>query len=495
MKRLLSYSIAATVFAACSGHHDTVPEAQDGPLPVLSPDYAGVTLPVNIAPARFLVKGEIDSCIARLSGPGGNVITVSGPDVCWPEEGWRTLLEESRGDSIECEIFIKRQGARTWEKSRFAMLVDSAGIDRWISYRLIEPSFVGYGPIAINQRDLTSYDEKPIVCTRRSDRDGEMSCINCHVPRNYNRTGETQFHVREHGGGTVIVRGDSIRKYNLRTDSTGGAGVYQAWHPTLDLIVYSVNATRQNFFTHSPQKVEVYDETSHLIMFDPVAGTVSNIVNTPGELSTFPSWSHDGKKLYYSSAAQVDSLPADYDRIRYDILALDFDIATRRFSTVPDTIFKASAIGKSASLPRISPDGSKMVTCVGDHGTFHIWHSDADLWITDLTTGESKPMTAANSPAADSYHTWSSDGRWILFSSRRGDGSYTRPYIARVYDDGTAAKAFAVPQPTGDYYDRLMKSYNVPEFMVAPVKVSSARLMKSLEEETTPVEFSEEDFR
>ena len=75
-------------------------------------------------------------------------------------------------------------------------------------------------------------------------------------------------------------------------------------------------------------------------------------------------------------------------------------------------------------------------------------------------------MTALNSDDAESYHSWSGNGRWMVVSSRRDDGLYTRPYISYVDENGVASKPFLLPQKNPKkYYDSQMFSYNIPEFV------------------------------
>ncbi len=281
--------------------------------------------------------------------------------------------------------------------------------------------------------------------------------------------------------------GDKAEKVNLKTDSTLSAGVYPAWHPTLDLIAYSVNDTHQRFFASDNQKVEVIDAASGLILYDTDRATVTTIIDEPDVMETFPAWSPDGLTLYYSAArypagVTPDNVDMAFDSLRYDILAMRFNPADHTFST-PDTIVAASARGRSALLPRVSPDGKWLLFCEADHGTFHIWHKDSDLFVMNIASGEISPLTEANSNDTDSYHSWSSNSRWILFSSRRDDGSYTRPYITYFSPEGKASKAFVVPQEDTSYYKDLMKSYNVPEFMVQPVKVKRRELIRAVSSE------------
>lgn len=73
------------------------------------------------------------------------------------------------------------------------------------------------------------------------------------------------------------------------------------------------------------------------------------------------------------------------------------------------------------------------------------WHHEADLWLLDLSTGEKRPMAGANSKDTESFHNWSTNSRWLVLSSRRDDGLYTRPYFCHVDSKGNVSKAFYNP--------------------------------------------------
>lgn len=123
------------------------------------------------------------------------------------------------------------------------------------------------------------------------------------------------------------------------------------------------------------------------------------------------------------------------------------------------------------------------------YGTFHLPHDESDLFITDLESGEDRPLSNANSDKSESYHSWSSNSRWIIFSSRREDGQYTRPYITYIDKDGSDSKAFVLPQEDPTHYTNFMKSYNMPEFFVAPFRFSRSQITKALEGNATSVKF------
>lgn len=124
-----------------------------------------------------------------------------------------------------------------------------------------------------------------------------------------------------------------------------------------------------------------------------------------------------------------------------------------------------------------SPDGRFLAFTLHDFGNFSIWHKEADLYMLDLFTSRKYPLDVFNSEEAESYHSWSGNGRWMVFSSRRIDGLYTRLFIGYVDSEGVGHKPFLLPQKDPlTYYDALMFSYNIPELMRSAVTVDACRL-------------------
>ena len=159
-------------------------------------------------------------------------------------------------------------------------------------------------------------------------------------------------------------------------------------------------------------------------------------------------------------------------------------------------------------MPRISPDGKYLLFTLADYGQFHIWHKSADLWLLPLSNEEpdslgshssgthpitmtsAHPLEAVNSTEAESYHAWSSNGRWILCSSRRDDGNYTRLYISYFDRYGQAHHPFRLPQRTADADDLLLRSYNAAEFMVQPVQATSRHLTQAIKADARPATYA-----
>lgn len=465
------------VFASCNSH-PALPEtySETGHRPAIYPDYTDVTIPCNIAPLNFMVE-EAEECVAEIKWNGGSATYGDGNKVQIPTDEWQTMTDKSKGGSLSVELYTRKQGE--WLKHpAFSIHVAQEEIDPYISYRVICPSYIAYEMLSINQRNLTDFDETVIYNNMLVSDEVVGQCINCHSYQNYG-TDNMQFHMRQGHGGTMIVSDGTPRKVNLKTPETISAGVYPAWHPTMKLIAYSTNKTGQSFHTKNPGKIEVFDSASDLILYDVEKNEVSTISAEPNEMEIYPWWSPDGRTLYYASAHFVynDSVPLDADiiaryfEIKYNIYRRTFNPEELTFSAA-ELVYDATATGQSATLPRISPCGRYLLFTQGEHGCFHIWHPEADLYLMDLTNGEVRSLTKANSNCAESYHSWSSNGRWILFSSRRDDSNYTRLYIAYFDAQGKEHKAFAVPQEDPAFYHHYLRSYNVPEFMSEPVSIS-----------------------
>ncbi len=234
---------------------------------------------------------------------------------------------------------------------------------------------------------------------------------------------------------------------------------------------------------------EVYDRSSDLALVNVNTGEVSSIsaISDPDRLETFPCWSADGQYLYFCSAPSRDldpSLPpfVGCETVRYDLMRIRYDVDTNVWGPLQG-VLTAEQTGLSISEPRISPDGRFLLFCMADHGAFPVLQADCDLYLMDLTQGDRfpfRPLAKANSPSADSWHCWSSNSRWIVFSSKRGNGLFARPQFCYIDQEGNEHKPFVLPQQDPLFYDSYLKTYNVPELLCGPVRVKEEQLVQAI---------------
>ena len=491
MRKLFCSAIACLLLLACRPVQVPEQYKQLTLLPKIYPEYADVTIPVNIAPLSFELLPKVDEAVIRYSAEGSEIVC-GGVKACPDVEEWHALTSSAKGKDITVEVFASKDGQ--WHRFQpFFLHVSPDSIDPYLSYRLISPSYVSYEELTLNQRCLENYDEQVMVDNMLCSTESGGQCVNCHNFQQYNPD-RMQFHARQAHGGTVIIYDGKAEKINIHGDSLISSGVYPSWHPTLPLIAYSTNKTMQSFHTSDINKIEVLDSESDLILYDVEHHEVGKISHEPNELEIFPFWAPDGKTLYFCSAhfeyendtVDLSEITMRAKEVKYNIYRMAFDPAAKTFGP-REIVFDAAAEGKSATLPRISPDGRWLLFTLGEWGCFHIRHRDADLWMIDLQNGEAKPMDALNSDNTESYHSWSSNGRWVVFSSRRNDGVFTRPFIAHVDAQGRASKPFELPSENPDYHQQLIKSYNVPELMRGPVTFTPQQMADILKGESTDV--------
>ena len=77
----------------------------------------------------------------------------------------------------------------------------------------------------------------------------------------------------------------------------------------------------------------------------------------------------------------------------------------------------------------------------------------------------------------------------MVFSSRRYDGVFTRPFIAHIDAEGHGSKPFELPAKDPDLHRQFLKSYNVPEFMKGPVELTPQQVASQLKADGKPVTY------
>lgn len=481
---LLLLGIAVGLFASCS-QEVKVFSLVDTSSPLMV-EYADIVVPPNIAPLNFFVDAEDGQEALVLTCNGKSISAVCKDGAIIPELNvWKDWATQDKQVEVK---HCKLEDGKWISYRPFIFRFAEEEIDPYLVYRLIAPGYTLWNEMGIFQRNLENFEETAILENVQTDR----NCMNCHSfcvqdPE------KMMFHLRAKHAGTILVNDGNIQKLETKTEQTMSALVYPYWHPSGNYIAYSVNDTKQLFHTNHANRIEVMDLKSDVVVYDVERNEIITSPLTFGEenFETFPSFSADGKTLYFCSARR-QALPDSIESLKYHLCAISFDEKTRTFGNRVDTLYYAGKMGKSVSFPRISPDGKFLMVTLADHATFPIWHQEADLWMMDMQDRNKLiNLAVLNSPSVESYHSWSSNGRWIVFSSRRTDGLYTRPYIAYIGADGTIGKPFVLPQNKGDFYQKCMNSFNIPELVKDKVKTERyALIQKVLDDEKEQVKIN-----
>ncbi|MBQ3608247.1 MAG: PD40 domain-containing protein [Bacteroidales bacterium] len=461
LNKIAATALMLAVFSACGSGKTEVAVYTGSPI---YPDYIGVTVPSNIAPLNFhYTSSDMKDALTTVRYKE-TVHTFKGREVVWEMEQWKSLLASAESDTLHFSSEIRMKGGRS-EKLEWEVFVSPDRIDPYLSYRLIEPGYEVWHEVEIRERCVENFDERILSDWKHTGN----SCMNCHI-HSQARADLSMLYVRGKNGGAFLNRNGELRKLSLKADNMVSGTVYGEIHPSGRYGVFSSNIIIPGFHTQGSRRLEVYDTESDLAIadFDRNEMIVPRSLSRKDVLETFPVFSADGKYLYYC-AADTLPLPRDIEKLRYSLMKISFDEATGMTGRNPEVVWDAEEHGGSVCHPKCSPDGKWMMYTVADYGTFPIWHTECQLEMMNLHTGEIINMDAANSDRSDTYHSWSSDSRWFVFASKRGDGKYGRPYFCHVDDDGMLTKPFVLPQEDPWLYENSLKSFNIPDLSDGPV--------------------------
>ncbi|MBN2315025.1 MAG: PD40 domain-containing protein [Sedimentisphaerales bacterium] len=458
----------------------------DQPAKIL-PDYSSAMIPPNIAPLNFLIQHEGAGYFVRVSCEKGKPIEIfsKSPSISIPKRAWQKLLDANRSRKLSVDIFVKSSKntssteKRNEEWLRFQTVtcdIAREDIDPYLVYRRIRPDHSTWREMGIYQRHLSSFDESVILDSGYF----KNGCVNCHSFCGH-RTDKTLIGIRStaYGSSALLLEGDRAQKIGTKFG-------YTSWHPSGRLAAFSVNKVKQMFHSAAAEVRDVIDFDSLMAYYLVDSKTVKTTKDLARKdrLETYPAWSADGRYLYFCSAPITwpdrTTVPESYDQIKYDLVRMSYDLDRDRWGSL-ETVLSADQTALSILLPRVSPDGRWLLFCMCDYGCFPVYRHSSDLYMMDLDaarqTGEPPYRRLdINSDKSESWHSWSSNGRWIVFSSKRDSGVFTRIYIAYVDENGKVYKPVRLPQKDPAHYDSCLWTYSVPELITEPVRLTKEKL-------------------
>lgn len=444
--------------------------------PRIHPDYRDLVVPPNIAPLNFRVEEPGTEFFARFRSLGGAPVEVfsRSADIEIPLDAWRRLLTENRGKELSIDVYARTSDGAWWRYETLTNEIAEEEIDSHLAYRMLKPDALYYRSIGIYQRDLETYETSPVLHGRWFG----GGCVNCHAFPGGDPS-RLSLHFRGvYGDAALFVEDGQVHTAATRLG-------HAAWHPSGKVVAFSRFDIQLFYHTARVQTRDAMDSDSQLGYYRLDRRTLETAppISDETQLETQPTWSPDGRYLYFASAprlwADPTTFPAEHvAQVRYDLKRVRYDVETNQWGPV-ETVLSATRTGKSNVNPRISPDGRFLLFCMCNYGDFALYQPESDLYMLDLQSGEYWKLPC-NSEFAESWHGWSSNGRWIVFSSKRPTGIFTRLYLCHVDQAGHASKPFLLPQRDPGYYDDFLPLYSLPEFMTGPVQATPAALLHAV---------------
>jgi len=413
----------------------------------------------------------------RLLSPASAPLVSSSRDgrITFPARAWKRLLKAGMNQPLKMEVFA-RQGDGKW--IAFAAVtnhVTSDTVDPHLAYRFIPSIHHFWSLIAIHDRDVETFRDRCVIDNENFGRD---SCINCHSFLN-NSPDTMSFQVRSKrfGPPMLAVRNGKVQALDLRTPKYGSPAAYHSWHPGGTLVAFSRN--KLSPFEHSVgEAADVWDQDSNLFVYDVAGNALLDVpaIAAPDRRETWPSWSADGRWLYFCSAPQ---LPFErFQEVRYDLMRVEYRPEDGTWG-LPEVLVSSAVTGLSAAHPREAPGGRWLLFAMAVYGNFPIYKPDSDIYMLDLQTRQFSRLEI-NSDWCDSWHSWSSNGKWIAFASKRGNGLMARVYFSYFDGNGRFSKPFVLPQEDPDYYESCAMTYNLPELVKGPIQPSARALARAI---------------
>lgn len=211
----------------------------------------------------------------------------------------------------------------------------------------------------------------------------------------------------------------------------------------------------------------VYDRETET--FAPLPGA-----DDPQYVQTNAVWNADGTELLFARAKahhadhleqknsalvdekDVPEFTVEKRPFRYDLYRIPFNDG---HGGTPEPVAGASNNGMSNYFPKYSPDGKWIVFTKSE--SYMLLQPDSELWIVPAAGGEARRLRY-NTPRMNSWHSWSSNSRWLVFSSK-ANGPYTQLFLTHIDDDGNDSPPVLLERFTSP--DR---AANIPEFVKLP---------------------------
>lgn len=351
--------------------------------------------------------------------------------------------------------------------------------DNFVVYRLVSPPFNPRKTPDTFVRDIRSFSTRPLIRARRK------YCINCHTFSSKSGTeGVMAIQVRymvegEYALKVYLGMYDIARRrgWKVRLPFSIQMSTFMAWSPDGERLAFSAN---QQLATLPPVVYETQfagEPTSDIAVYEPSRNVAYLLpgASQPDVLEMYPRWTPEGDALVFA-AAPAGNHPA---LTRFELFLVPFNGGK---GGTPRPIPGASRNGRSNYYPRFSPDGRWLSFCQSDGGS--LIKSSSDLYLMPGDLKGSPRRLECNVPyAADSWHSWSSNGRWLVFASKRDDGIYARLVLTCIDDEGRASPAVRLPLK-----DVPLESFNIPEFVSQDPPIPERELYEAIRVERTAVE-------
>ncbi len=246
--------------------------------------------------------------------------------------------------------------------------------------------------------------------------------------------------------------------------------------PHGDFVITTIDAPGDGSKSPSNYYVSNFKDYRFLQVFYPARGILAWYSRSTGILQPLPGaddaryvqtnavWSPDGKYLVFARAAARDPNPSGVPlaafandpnelQLKYDLYRIPFNDGK---GGTPEPVEGASANGYSNAFPKVSPDGRWIVFVRCRNGL--LMRPDSELYIVPAGGGPARRLEA-NTARMNSWHSFSPNSRWLVFSSK-ARSPYTQMYLTHLDEEGHSSPPVLIENTTA-----ANRAVNLPEFV------------------------------
>ncbi len=459
---------------------------------VYNPYPSGATIPVNICPLNIAYPNRATTSITLTDSTGKTIATHKqyfSKTFKASEKKWRKWLQQAYKGSITISHGSTKHSYHIAE-----------AIDPYASYRKTLFSS-DVKNMYIGERNLTNFTERKLIISSTKE-DTTSTCINCHIPKN-NNNNYSLVHVRPgrpgvvRYPGTYLIIDGKVQRLSPEWDTLKAFArlAYYDFHPTKEKIVFSTNSDvgAERFATNQGYEYYMIDRLGIIVLYDIATNslTTSKSVSDASKWEyANPIWNASGTEIYFLRGGKLEfEKPWKY---LFDLCRAEYDSATNTFKEA-EVVFPFSECGVSATQPKQVPGTNKWIITVHESTGSSPRPGDGDLYILDLDQKQNTPfqigvtptkiktctlppnkyakitaLKEVNSADAEMYHSFSSNGKWMIFSSSRLTGEQNYPHIVYMDKNGNFGKPFAMPQKEPFFFSKNASGYVIPNLSKTP---------------------------
>jgi hypothetical protein len=464
--------------------------------------YHGAVFPPEIAAPRISWKDSKTESqnwllTIRFSETSNILYALTDKESWEPDRrAWERIKKHSKSSRAELTVLGLAKGdtLKIVSKGTVGFSTSTDPVSASIFYRHVPLPFStkNFKKMKWCLADIASYQKPKVVM----DKIGV--CASCHIfssdgkyfsmEMNYGYDGGAQFikPVEKE----IVLTGEDFFSWNSFPRSgiiPKTRGLFGKMSPSGRYVAASVNEISLALITRDADFSQVFFPTYGILAYYSVEK--QEIKPLPGAddynyVQANPNWRHDEKYIVFARAKTKNEVHDDIRDVssKYkneDIYTLNkkyniqFDLYTITFNGgkggTPKPLKGASRNGMSNYFARYSPDGRWIVFTRSKSGI--MLQPDSELYIIPSEGGTARRMTC-NRKLFNSWHSWSPNSRWLLFSSKV-NSPYTEVFLTHIDENGNDSPPVLLRRLSRPGF-----AVNVPEFANIPADAIDAIRVK-----------------